>query len=83
MHADHHFPQLLLHATMVYSLCCGTYVCERERIQACRVELITKNSIFHSYFCTLSPDRLRHGAWVPEPLSIDCPDDEQVDSIGS
>ena len=37
----------------------------------------------HTYFCTLCPDRLRHGAGVPEPLSIDCPYDEQVDSIRS
>lgn len=34
-------------------------------------------------FCTLGPHRLRHGARVPKPLSIDRSDDEQVDSIGS
>lgn len=47
------------------------------------VMLITKNPLqSFVFFCTLCPDRLRHGAWVPKPLIIDCPDDEQVDSIG-
>lgn len=31
----------------------------------------------------MSAHRLRHGAGVPEPLSIDCPDDEQVNGVGA
>lgn len=41
-----------------------------------------QRAFFAIHFCTLRADRLRHGTGVPEPLSIDCPDDEQVDCIG-
>lgn len=33
--------------------------------------------------CTLRAHRLRHRAGVPEPLSVDRPDNEQVDRVGS
>lgn len=43
----------------------------------------TAGLVQSSRLCTLGADGLRHGAGVPEPLSVHRPDDEQVDSIGS
>lgn len=44
---------------------------------------VCEDSLYCTCFCTLSADWFRHGAGVPEPSSIYCPDYEQVDSIGS
>lgn len=58
----------------------GLMSAARKQMQACRVERWRYSLRSHynqfSYLCTLGPDRLRHGAGVAEPLSIDCPDDK-------
>lgn len=89
MHGDHHVAKLLLHTPVVHALCRGTDVWGREKEMQRSEEGNSRfcpgecTAFIHPFLCTLSADRLRHGAGVTEPLSIDSPDDEQVDRIGS